>query len=295
MDYEEACFEYLTYLQVEKGLSKDTLKDYRSDLLIFQSYFEEECKDISGLVPYLLDDFVKLEAEKGHSAKTIARRLSCLLGLYRYLYDEGKIEELPNKIERPKPFKKLPVVISQAQVETLLDMPKLDNESGIRDKAMLELIYASGLRVSELCLLKLEAVNLRSGIINLRHGKGDKKRSVPIGSFALEYLLKYINGPRRKNKGASSPYIFLNKQGKPISRIYFYKQVQKYAAEAGIDENISPHTLRHCFATHLLENGAEIRAVQEMLGHAHLSTTQIYTHVSSKRIMAAYDSYLKRD
>jgi integrase/recombinase XerD len=169
----------------------------------------------------------------------------------------------------------------------------MSNDGGIRDRAMLEVMYASGLRVSELCSLKLGEVNLINHLLTI-YGKGNKQRSVPLSSFAGDYLQKYLDGPRARNKGRSSEYVFLNRNGKPISRVYFFTQIKKYAKKAGIETPISPHTLRHCFATHLLENGADLRSVQEMLGHSKIATTQIYTHVSSKRIMSAYDLYSKR-
>ena len=153
---------------------------------------------------------------------------------------------------------------------------------------MLETMYATGLRVSELCSLPLSAINVENGLITVRHGKGNKMRTVPISPFALEWLISYIQDFRSKNKGHKRKEVFLNLQGGPISRNYFFMQVKKYASDAGIEISISPHTLRHCFATHLLENGAELRAVQEMLGHAHLSTTQIYTHLSAEHLKEAH-------
>jgi integrase/recombinase XerD len=213
---------------------------------------------------------------------------------FLFLKREGYfIGEIPN-IEPPKKPEYLPNCLSVEEVEELLNTPNIEKPDGLRDRAMLETMYASGLRVSELCSLRMDSINAKNGLITIRNGKGNKQRSVPIGNFALEYLKLYLDGPRRKNKGHSSPYVFLNRDGKPISRIYFFRQVKKYAEEVGLDVNISPHTLRHCFATHLLENGAELRAVQEMLGHAHLSTTQIYTHVSSRRIISAYDKFSSR-
>ncbi|MCR4562362.1 MAG: tyrosine-type recombinase/integrase, partial [Bacilli bacterium] len=162
-----------------------------------------------------------------------------------------------------------------------------------RDRAMLEIMYASGLRVSELCSLKFKNVDFTTGLLTI-YGKGNKQRSVPTSDFALEYLSNYVNGPRKRNPGRKSPYIFLNKMGKPITRVYFFKKLKEYAASAGVDTAISPHSLRHSFATHLLEEGADLRMVQEMLGHANISTTQIYTHVSSKRVISAYDLLMKK-
>ena len=168
----------------------------------------------------------------------------------------------------------------------------METPSGIRDKAMLELMYACGLRVSELLSLQKKNINLNKHIVTI-YGKGAKERKVPLGDFAEEYVVKYLNEARDKLHGKDSPYLFLNRSGEPISRVYFFKQIRKYAESVGIDKPISPHTLRHCFATHLLEGGAELRAVQEMLGHTNIATTQIYTHISTKRIISAYDLFMK--
>ena len=157
---------------------------------------------------------------------------------------------------------------------------------------MIETMYASGLRVSELLALEKGKVDLKHGVITV-FGKGAKERKIPVGDFAIEYIKQYLEGPRKKNPGSGTKYLFLNRYGKPLSRQYFFKQIKKYALESGIETNISPHTLRHCFATHLLENGAQLRAVQEMLGHTNIATTQIYTHISTKRIISAYDLYMK--
>ena len=169
----------------------------------------------------------------------------------------------------------------------------MNKPEGIRDRAMLELMYSSGMRVSELLSLQINKINFSKGIIKIV-GKGNKERYVPVGDFAIEYIDKYVNGPRKQNIGKRSKYLFLNRYGKPLSRQYFFLQVKKYASEANIEQSISPHTLRHCFATHMLENGAELRAVQELLGHSNISTTEIYTNISTKRILSAYDLYSKR-
>ena len=179
------------------------------------------------------------------------------------------------------------------EIDRLLDAPDTSKGDGLRDKAMLEVMYASGLRVSELLNLERERLNIKTGVISVM-GKGAKERKVPIGEFALDYVIQYIETVRRKNRGKKSKYLFLSKYGEPLSRQYFFKQIKKYALLAGIEVNISPHTLRHCFATHLLENGAELRAVQSMLGHSNIATTQIYTHISTKRIVSAYDLYMNK-
>jgi integrase/recombinase XerD len=291
MDITEAESRFYQYLAVEKGVGPMTLEDYREDLKMFFKFLPR--KDTSELKPSDISDYMRLEDEHGLSASTILRRLSCTRSFYSFLSQEGYLADDVPDYETPKMTKKLPVILSVEEVNALLDAPDLSKDGGIRDKAMLEVMYASGLRVSELCLLQLSNVNFQNDLITL-YGKGNKQRSVPLSEFAKDYLDKYIHGPRSRNPGHQSSFIFLNHSGKPISRIYFFKQVKKYAKQAGIEISISPHTLRHCFATHLLENGADLRAVQEMLGHANIATTQIYTAVSSKRIMSAYDLYKKR-
>ena len=295
VELEDAIGNYFQYLIAEKGLSKATVDSYSSDLRIFLGDFPDK-KTTADLYPSDLYDFATLESEKERSASSIARRLSSVYGLYRFLAREGYIASAGDHVEAPKLPKRLPTVLSESEVEDLLEQPDPETESGARDKAMLETMYACGLRVSELCALKLKDVHVGSNVIVVDKGKGAKGRIVPISPFAMEWLLHYINHWRTRNKGKKSPYVFLNRQGEVISRQYFFLSVKRYAHTAGIEraEEISPHTLRHCFATHLLENGAEIRAVQEMLGHAHLSTTQIYTHVSSRRVFEAYAAFSSR-
>ena len=293
MNLQEAIDKYLRVLAVEKGLSEDTIASYKSDLALFCRTFPEK-QDTTDLYTYDLTEFAMRQDEEARAASTVARRLSALYRFFRFLADEELMEAPPDHPSRPKLPKRLPTALSFDEVEALLDQPDASNESGARDKAMLETMYACGLRVSELVSLCLKDINVKARIIVIRHGKGAKQRSVPISEFALEYLLDYINNYRVHNAGHKGPCIFLNRQGDPISRVYFWKQIKKYALDAGIDKEVSPHTLRHCFATHLLEGGAELRVVQELLGHTHLSTTQIYTHVSSRRISEAYEAYAKR-
>jgi integrase/recombinase XerD len=292
MDIVDAEANFFQYLLVEKGNIKETIDDYKEDLQLFFLAFPNK-KTTGDLLASDISDYMRLEASKGLSASTILRRLSSTRSFYSFLVGEGLIEiEIPH-YEGPKLGKRLPVVLSEEEVNHLLEAPNLKKASGVRDRAMLEVMYASGLRVSELTSLRFSSINFIDGIITI-YGKGNKQRSVPISSFALKYLKDYIEGPRKTNPGTRSPFIFLNKEGKPLSRIYFFNSVKRYAKIVGIERNISPHTLRHCFATHLLDNGAELRAVQEMLGHSKIATTQIYTEVSSKRILSAYEKYAQR-
>lgn len=288
---EDAVDLFQQYLLAEKGLSIQTVKSYIEDLKQFVNFNQKyHTEELDG------DDiaiFIKYQLSSGLSVPTSLRRLSSLKQFFLFLSKENIFKgELP-EIDSPKKAEHLPICLSLEDVEALLDAPNMEKKDEIRDKAMLETMYASGLRVSELLNLEVDQINMLTGIITV-FGKGAKERKVPIGDFALEYIQLYIQKVRNKNKGKKSKYLFLSKYGKPLSRQYFFMQIKKYAQIAGIDDNISPHTLRHCFATHLLEGGAELRAVQEMLGHTNISTTQIYTHISTKRILSAYDLYMKK-
>ncbi|MBQ7994940.1 MAG: tyrosine recombinase [Bacilli bacterium] len=292
IDISTAINLYFQYLLTEKGVTPITISNYKEDLSLFFRAFPDK-KSTADLDPEDINMFMMKEAQDGKSASTILRRLTSTRNFYYFLIGDGYSDMVLPTYDGPKPAKKLPIVLSVDDVDALLEAPDISKDGGMRDKAMLEVMYATGLRVSELINLKKSEVDIENALITII-GKGNKQRSVPISDFALEYLEKYMNGPRKRNKGKSSQYIFLNREGKPISRIYFFQQVKRYAAQAGVDNAISPHTLRHCFATHLLDNGADLRAVQEMLGHSQITTTQIYTSVSSQRIMSAYNLYAKR-
>lgn len=294
MDISDALETYFQYLIVSKGLSKASIDSYKEDIEIFLRLFPDK-KTTDDFLPTDPNDFAIKQGELDRASSTIARRVSTLVNFYAFLNARGIIEIELGKVERPKLAKRLPIILSFAEIEALLDCPDPSKESGARDKAMLETMYATGLRVSELCALKMKQINVTNRLITVTQGKGNKQRSVPISEFALEWLLSYIHDFRVFNPGKKKKEVFLNLKGEPITRIYFFMQVKHYASLAGIKAPISPHTLRHCFATHLLENGAELRAVQEMLGHTHLATTQIYTHVSTRRIMEAYDRYSFRN
>ena len=291
MTLNEAADLYFQYLRVEKGVSNETIKNYEYDLRIFfDTLHKKTTKDLkSGDI----QEFIRIQTQNMLSIPTVLRRISSTKNLYLFLEKERIISFQIDSLEKPKGSKKLPICISIEEVEALLEQPDLNKPEGQRDRAMLEVMYSSGLRISELLKLRMNQINFERGMVKIV-GKGNKERIVPIGDYALEYLIKYINDGRRKNPKQNSDFLFLNRYGEPVSRIYFFLQVKKYAKQAGIKVEISPHTLRHCFATHMLENGAELRAVQEMLGHANIATTQIYTNISSKRILTAYDLYSKR-
>lgn len=292
MEINDSVSLYFQHLQVEKGVSKVTIENYREDLKLFFAYFKD-IKTTDDLMVEQIAAYIQRQDEEMKSSSTILRRFSCLKNYFLFLIGENIIvSEFPS-FQKPRADKKLPIVVASQDIDALLEAPDMTKENGQRDRAMLELMYATGLRVSELVSLQYKNIDFKERVITV-YGKGNKQRSVPVSSFAMDYLEKYLNSARKRNKGHASNYIFLNRDGKPVSRVYFFMQVKRYAIAAGIDNSISPHTLRHCFATHLLENGAELRSVQEMLGHSKISTTQIYTHVSTKRIIEAYDLYNSR-
>ncbi len=291
MKLDDACDLYFQYLRVEKGVSNETIRNYAYDLKQFFIALPKQSTD--DMLSTDITDFVTIQMKNQLSVPTILRRISSTMNFYLFLEREHIIDFVVKDFDRPRKMKNLPKIISVEQVEDLLNAPDLSKDEGFRDRTMLELMYCSGLRVSELLSLKVKQINLEKQIIDVI-GKGNKQRKVPVGEYALDFVKQYIEEHRIHNPGKKSNYLFLNRYGKPLSRQYFFLQIKKYAKEAGIEEDISPHTLRHCFATHMLENGAELRALQEMLGHANLSTTQIYTNISTKRILDAYDLFTKR-
>ena len=291
MEIADAIDLFHQYVLVEKGLSPQTWISYLEDLQLFFVYFSDK-KTTDDLQETDLYEFLKYSLSLGRSVSTALRRLSSTRSFFLFLKKEGYYKGGIPDIEAPKKPKHLPNCLTEEEVERLLDAPDLTTPSGIRDKAMLETMYSSGLRVSELLKLEKGQVNLKKGVITV-FGKGAKERKVPISDYAIEYIIKYINEVRNKSEFKSSKYLFLNKSGQPISRVYFFKQVKKYSELAGIETQVSPHTLRHSFATHLLNHGAQLRIVQGMLGHTNIATTQIYTHVSSEKLKSDYDKIMK--
>ena len=291
MEIIDAVDRYQQFILAEKGLSLQTWSSYLEDIQAFFNYFKDKktTDDLKGTDLY---DFLRNELAVGHSVSTALRRLSCMRNFFLFLKREGFYTgDIPD-IETPKKPKYLPNCLSEEEVEALLNAPDITTPSGLRDKAMLETMYSSGLRVSELLNLEKKQVNLTKGVITV-FGKGAKERKVPIAEYAIDFINQYIKEVRSKNENKGSKYLFLSKKGEPLSRIYFFKQVKKYSLEAGITTNVSPHTLRHSFATHLLNHGAQLRIVQSMLGHTNIATTQIYTHVSSDKLKSDYDKIMK--
>lgn len=291
MEIRDAYERFIEMLFYERNVSIRTIDSYKEDMEQFFRVVDKtraEDLDASDIEKYIVD-----LSSRGKATSTIIRRAGTIRQFYLFLQKENVIQNKATSIEMPKKNEHLPDVLSDEEVEALFEQPDLNRYEGIRDRAMLEMMYASGLRVSELVGLKLKQVNVDLGVLRIL-GKGNKERLVPIGDYAKEHLLNYLYKARGKYDFHKSPYVFLSRQGKGLSRQYFWKAIKKYALQAGISINVTPHTLRHSFATHLLENGADLRMVQEMLGHSNISTTQIYTHVSSKRILSAYDLFMNR-
>ncbi|HEX4975935.1 MAG TPA: site-specific tyrosine recombinase XerD [Pseudomonadales bacterium] len=277
---------FLDRLWLEKGVSDNTLVSYRSDLLQFNDWLEQQGLQARSAQREDVLAYLAFRLEQGIKARSTARTLSCLRSYYRYLLRENLSCHDPTlQVENPKPRKALPKSLSESDVERLLAAPDLATAIGLRDKAMLELLYACGLRVSELVGLELSQVNLRQGVIRV-FGKGSKERLIPMGEEAQTQLVRYLQEGRNVLLGnvTANPVLFPGRHGEAMTRQTFWYRIKHYAKQAEIKINLSPHTLRHAFATHLLNHGADLRVVQLLLGHSDLSTTQIYTHVARQRL-----------
>ncbi|MFY9271001.1 MAG: site-specific tyrosine recombinase XerD [Candidatus Manganitrophaceae bacterium] len=277
---------FLAYLSVEKGLSSNTLSAYAQDLRKFTSFLERRrLEEIGQLQRKELLLFLSELRAASFSPSTLARTLSTLRTFFRFLISEKQIDHDPlEHIHSPKPSLRLPKTLQPKEVAALLDLPKGEDPVGRRNDAMIELLYATGLRVSELVSLPVGAINLETGFL-IALGKGSKERIVPIGRYAREKVERYLAVSRPLLlKAKRSPVLFINRSGKGISRQAFWMQLKGYARKAGIRRAITPHMLRHSFASHLLEGGADLRSVQMLLGHADISTTQIYTHVAREQL-----------
>lgn len=288
--------QYLNYLLVEKGLSRATLASYSADVVRYQDFLDQNGVDrISETDTALILKHLISLRKSGLGARSRARHLVSLRGLYRFAVQEKYLKHDPSKlVDLPKLSLKLPDVLAVDEVSQLLNSPDTTKPLGARDAAMLELLYAAGLRVSELVNLKLQDINLEAGFVRV-FGKGSKERVVPIGLPAQKKIAFYIEGARKAAlKKRLSPYLFIGRAGKPLTRQGFWKLLRRYADQARIHKKISPHSLRHSFATHLLEGGADLRAVQVMLGHVDISTTQIYTHVTRKHLKALHQKFHPR-
>jgi integrase/recombinase XerD len=290
----ELTLDFLAYLELERGLSRNTLEAYRSDLQQLGEYLQRVGVDPLAATGAVLSSFVTELAEGREGRKpaapaTLQRKTACLRSFYRHLRREGILENDPTKdLRPPRSRARLPRVLSRDQVNSLLEQPKGTSNAAMRDRALLETIYACGLRASEAITLKLSDLDLEAGVL-VAHGKGSKERLVPIGSTAIGALNAYLDRARPKLVGIlEEPHVFVNLRGHALSRQGLYKIVQRHARTAGLDSSMSPHTLRHTFATHLLAGGCDLRSLQEMLGHADIGTTQIYTHLSTERLREVY-------
>lgn len=294
---EEFLKEYLVHLKLEKNLSVNTISSYRNDLTAFRSFLEDKnIIDPSEVNPEHISSFFKLLNELGLSGTSSARYFSSLKGFFLFLIKNKYILKNPiEKISAPKLSKKLPSVLDVSEVEKILSQPDISDKFGLRDKAMLELFYACGTRVSELINLKISDLFFSDEIIRV-FGKGSKERLIPIGSSAIKWINDYLklSRPLLMKKSKSENYLFLNSRSSKLSRMGVWKIIDRYVKEAGIEKEVHPHTFRHSFATHLLEGGADLRAVQEMLGHADISTTQIYTHIDRDYIKQVHKQYHPR-
>ncbi|MDD5439671.1 MAG: site-specific tyrosine recombinase XerD [Candidatus Omnitrophica bacterium] len=288
--------QFLDYLTVERGLSKNTIISYGSDLSKFADYCESKgITSVDGVKKNDITSFMLSLKDKGLSSNSISRYLVAVKVFYRFLVRERLTRiDMASVLDSPKLIRPLPEVLTIGEVDSLLNAPDGRDGRGIRDKAILELLYATGLRVSELSDLEVNNLNLDIGFLKA-HGKGGKERIVPLGRTASEWLKRYQERVRPKIvKGAGAPYLFLSRLGKRLSRQSVWKIMKKYTSAAGIKKNITPHTLRHSFATHLLERGADLRSVQEMLGHANISTTQLYTHINRERLKGLHKKFHPR-
>ena len=298
--------QYLLHLQFERRLAMNTVNAYWQDLRRYTDYMNSSFKisDPKFISLNQIRDYVKMlsiiplnaSLEPGLRKSSIVRTFSTLRGFHSYLVDEGVCDKNPtNQLLAPKQDKKLPQFLSVNEIESIIQSVDLELSSGYRDKSIISILYASGLRVSELTNLKLTDILIDDALLRIT-GKGDKQRIVPIGESALDDLIKYVNvyRPRFARKGESRGYTFLNLRGNPLSRMTIWNIFHAHCLKAGIDKNVSPHTLRHSFATHMLEGGADLRVVQEMLGHASIVTTQIYTHLDKSHLKEIHKQFHPR-
>ncbi len=286
---------FLEHLVVERGLAQNSLEAYRRDLARYAAHLKGRRTRIAALDRAEVPRYLLALREAGLSPRSVARHLSAIRQFHRFLVREGHAAQDPTShLESPRPWRRLPTILSGDEVERLLAFGEATTPQAFRDHAMLEVLYACGLRVSELVGLRLSDLDLTVGIVRVL-GKGDKERLVPLGDAAVESLRAYLtHGRPRLERRRASPHLFLGRHGRGLTRQMFWQLLKRYARAAGITKRVTPHTLRHAFATHLLERGADLRSVQLMLGHADIGTTQIYTHLTRARLKAIYDRHHPR-
>jgi len=280
---------FIDYLSIERGLSPNTLQAYRRDLCQFRDWLKKEFLQVDSA---LIGNYLATLREKGNKSRTLNRKLSVVRMFYKFLYTEGKIDHNPVEgVSSPRLGRKIPSFLSEKEVEALLEAPSVDEPYGSRDRAILEVVYGAGLRISELVNLNLTDLNLKGGWVKVL-GKGSKERIVPLGREACRWVRIYLR--KRRIETTDKLSLFCNRYGKRLSRQACWKITKKYSQKSGITKKISPHTLRHSFATHLLSRDADLRFVQELLGHTNISTTQIYTHITQERLKKVYKKYHPR-
>ena len=287
----------MTHLTVERRLSANSVESYARDLVLLQEFAAGHKAPVERLTRPRLEELVRQLMSEGRSPRSVARAIACYRGFYRFLVIDSRLKTNPaDQLRAPRSWKALPRHLSVEQVDRLLEQPDVKTPRGLRDRALIELLYATGLRVSELVSLRPADVNLEASYLTCT-GKGEKQRIVPMGDEAAAWVRRYLREGRPALLGKrSSPRLFVNARGggPGLTRVGFWKILKAYGRSAGLTSSISPHVLRHSFATHLLERGADLRAIQMMLGHADLSTTQIYTHVLQQRMRAVYDRFHPR-
>ncbi len=291
MNITDAIEDFISYCIFEKGLSDKTINSYRNDLNIYKDYLKDKgINTVNNIKSNHIKDFLKIRSKE--KTTTLAHNLTVIKNFHLYLYKQNITKDnISEYISRPKVRKSIPKVLSIEDVDNLLDI-RLETPLDYRNKAMLELMYATGLRISELINLKVNDIDLLEGTVIVM-GKGSKERVIPVGDYAVDYLNKYLN-VRYKLLRDPTDYLFLNNDGRPISRQGFFKILKALLREKGLNEDASPHTLRHSFATHLINRGADLRSVQEMLGHSDITTTKIYTEVSDELVRKEYNEYHPR-
>jgi len=289
--------EYLTLLKVEKNLSSNSISSYKSDLTkLFIFFGKENINDFNNVTYNNLTKFFEVQRSEGINSTSASRYSSSIKGFFSFLLQQGYIEKNPaSKLTSTRRTRNLPSVLSFDEIEKILEKPNIKNNLGLRDKSILELLYSSGLRVSELLNLKVSDLFFADDVIRVL-GKGSKQRIVPIGSSGVKWTTEYLTKvrPLLQKRMKSANIVFLNSKGSKLSRMAIWKIVKKYCIEAKIEKEVHPHTFRHSFATHLLEGGADLRAVQEMLGHSDISTTQIYTHIDREYVKQIHKDFHPR-
>lgn len=286
---------YLDYVRVEKGLAANSIEGYGRDLAGFDNYLKRARKDLQKVTRDDIRNYLALLYRRGLASRSVARHLVSLRNFFRFLVQEGTVQNDPTaEVDAPQIGHTLPRYLTEEEVESLLAQPDASGAAGLRDRALLELLYATGMRVSELVHLRWEDLEANLGVVRCR-GKGGKERLIPVGKSALRAVEAYFHQGRPKLvKKSDAPFLFVNQRGSGLSRVGFWKILARYGRAAGIQTPLTPHLVRHSFATHLLERGADLRSIQLMLGHSDISTTQIYTHVMKERLKQVYHSHHPR-